>query len=73
MTVRTSRFRSLTREELAVLQHIRQRHGRCWKKVVRFEWSSGRAGPLMQALRNSHGPRWLNNFHLDDALALEAA
>jgi hypothetical protein len=73
MIMPSQKYRQLTDGELAILQHVRQRHGRCWKKVVRHEWMSGRASPLMQSLRNTHGPRWLAKFDLSEALALEAA
>ena len=56
------RRRELTAEELTCLKVFADANGRQWKSALRLDWMRARAVPQLQALRNSHGPMWLNTF-----------
>jgi hypothetical protein len=54
----------LTAIDLIELRAYAAKHGRTWKSHLRDEWMrASTIGPL-QALRNSHGHRWLISFKL---------
>jgi hypothetical protein len=54
-----------TQMQLEALREWRRLFGRTWKASLRAEWESGRiSSPELQALRNTHGPRWLAKFKL---------
>lgn len=63
--------RALTQEQAGALARWRARHGRAWKARLRDVWL--RAAPssddegVLYALRNSHGPSWLNGMRPGDA------
>ena len=56
----TARLPAPTVAQLCALATFARAAGREWKLQLWDAWSTGRAvDPELQALRNSHGPRWL--------------
>lgn len=62
---------TITKKELAALQHWQLIHGRFWRTALWLAWQDGNYGALpcdhearLQGLRNAHGPHWLNTFRL---------
>ena len=53
-------FRPLTTEENDALNAYIAKHGRTWKAQLREAWMTASEQGIMHALRNSHGPAWLN-------------
>lgn len=69
-------LRALELDELRALATYIENNGRAWKRKLAEGWScaSGQPGPLLYALRNSHGPRWLAGASLfGEAKAFVAA
>lgn len=61
--------RTLTLAELQLLDLFIERHGRNWKQELQRAWDNpGSGGPVLYALRNSHGPSWLAGFRFFDAV-----
>ena len=52
----------LSAEQLRALRAYADRHGSRWKARLAKEWASSSAGPVLQSIRNQHGPRWLSGF-----------
>lgn len=57
-------MRALREEELVALSEYASKHGRFWKSKLRDEWLKATAEPILHALRNTHGPSWLDRFKL---------
>jgi hypothetical protein len=53
-----------TPEEVAHLRAYAKRNGRSWKQALRNDWRNAVAPPVLQRLRNTHGPRWLESYKL---------
>lgn len=54
-------WRPLTEIENNAVRAYAQEHGRTWKQHLRDSWmNGGDHGPVLQNLRNSHGPTWLD-------------
>lgn len=49
-------------EQMRALRAYADRHGSRWKARLAKEWASSSAGPVLQTIRNQHGPRWLAGF-----------
>lgn len=49
-------------EQMRALRAYADRHGSRWKTRLAKEWASSSAGPVLQTIRNQHGPRWLSSF-----------
>ena len=60
-------YRELTADELRAVQAYAAKHGRTWKQQLRYAWMDASEPGYLQALRNSHGPAWLNTFRLPDS------
>lgn len=58
--------RPLTQEEYTTVAQYAQQHGRTWKASLREAWMTASEPGILQALRNSHGPAWLNTFRLTE-------
>ncbi len=56
----------LMRDQITALRHYAQNHGPDWKKRLRKDWMNILAHPLLQRLRNTHGPFWLTQFELPE-------
>lgn len=58
----------LTPEQLEALQAFAAKRGTRWKSALRNAWMSGGneegASGELKTLRNTHGPRWLEQFRL---------
>ena len=63
---RTSRGRypPVAQADLDRLRRYADQHGRLWKSRLWGEWVNASAEPALHALRNTHGPTWLEQFHL---------
>jgi hypothetical protein len=57
-------YRNLTDEEISALRYYSETNGRSWKAALLQEWIRGSNDPVLQALRNSHGPTWLTKLRL---------
>lgn len=63
-----------TAEMIAALLRYRKLHGRTWKQALRDDWMNAMEGSLasfddaglLQQVRNTFGPNWLNRVKLDD-------
>lgn len=57
----------LTEQEVQALQDYADWHGRSWKRILNHAWM-GEAphddGQVLRKLRNTHGPIWLDRYHL---------
>ena len=60
MTVKTE----LAAETMTAIRAYAGRHGRTWKSKLRRQWLTASAPAVLQHLRNTHGPSWLNSFIL---------
>ncbi len=58
--------RPLTSDEHAAVQAYALEHGRNWKAALRDDWMNARTTGILQALRNSHGPGWLERYSIAD-------
>lgn len=61
----TNQTAPLTPDQAQALRDYAQRHGRTWKRQLNHAWMTGQfwpgdAAPLLQQIRNSHGPAWLS-------------
>lgn len=56
----------ITDAQRAALKAFAKKHGRSWKSRLQDLWRSASASPELHRLRNTHGPRWLATFKLDD-------
>jgi hypothetical protein len=56
----------LMREQICALQEYAQDHGPDWKERLRKEWATICMQPLLQHLRNTHGPFWLSHFEFSE-------
>ncbi len=59
-----------TLEQLEAVEAFRNKHGHNWKDKLLAAWMNGSDanepnGHLLRQVRNSFGPRWLNNARLD--------
>ena len=65
---RYDRYAPLSPDELTALESYAAKHGRAWKARLRDAWMSGGneegTGGVLRTLRNTHGPRWLEQFRL---------
>jgi len=52
----------LSAEQMQALRAYAARHGRSWKAKLAKQWASSSAGPVLQTVRNQHGPAWLRSF-----------
>ena len=51
-------------DQIRVLREYAATHGAEWKRKLDKEWLAATAHPLLQHLRNTHGPIWLKHFDL---------
>lgn len=67
----STKLRALTLEENKAILEYGSYYESGWKAAIRILWNT--ANPLtdreslVYALRNSHGPRWLQSFRMEDA------
>lgn len=61
-----SPYAPLTTEEWLAVSDYALRHGRTWKEKLRGAWLNASEPGLLQKLRNSHGPTWLQGFALPE-------
>jgi hypothetical protein len=54
----------LMRDQISALRDYARKHGPDGKEHLRKEWVNILAHPLLQRLRNTHGPFWLTQFEL---------
>lgn len=54
----------LTAEQLSAIRQFARTHGRTWKNELRRHWERASLSGTIHALRNSHGPSWLQSFRL---------
>ncbi len=59
---RANLFPAITPEQHQALRAFAQQHGRTWKSHLRRLWMKASAPPILHALRNTHGPRWLMKY-----------
>lgn len=57
-------YPALTPDQLAAVVAYAAEHGRHWKEALRLDWYHARRPGHLHALRNSHGPRWLDAYRL---------
>lgn len=57
-------YEPLTTEQLTALRQFAKTHGRYWKAELRGHWERASLSGTIHALRNSHGPSWLNSYRL---------
>ncbi len=55
-------YAPITQEDLDALRRYADKHGRRWKLQLWSEWMNASAEPTLHALRNTHGPTWLDQF-----------
>ena len=55
-------YAPITPGDLDALRRYADKHGRRWKLQLWGEWMNASAEPTLHALRNSHGPTWLDQF-----------
>lgn len=60
---------NLTPEELAAVQAYAADTGPRWKIRLRNDWEAACVEPVLQHLRNTHGPSWLSTFRLPKTAA----
>jgi hypothetical protein len=60
-------YAKLTTEQLDAIKEYAAIYGRTWKQSLRDDWMAARCIGAVHALRNSHGPSWLNSFKLTEA------
>lgn len=53
-----------TPEQEAALRAYAAEHGPTWKADLRADWMSARAPGLLQQVRNSLGPAWLETWEV---------
>lgn len=61
---KTPTYRDITPEQRRALADYADEHGSGWKRKLMTEWMRGSAPPELHALRNSHGPEWLEAYEL---------
>ena len=54
----------LMRDQIRALREYAATHGAAWKRKLDKEWLAATAHPMLQHLRNTHGPIWLKHFDL---------
>ncbi|MGI2036346.1 hypothetical protein ACRQ1B_28625 [Rhizobium panacihumi] len=59
-------IRPLTSDEHAAVQAYALEHGSDWKAALRDDWMNAKTTGTLQALRNSHGPSWLDAYSIAD-------
>lgn len=67
-----NRYPSLTTEQTLTISQFAEYCGRYWKKSLRHHWTVAEQHPglsdygnaILQQLRNTHGPSWLERFRL---------
>lgn len=52
----------ITLEQYNELVSYAAMYGRTWKQSLRDDWMAARSEPVLHALRNTHGPAWLEKF-----------
>lgn len=71
MVRRYDQYEPQTPEEFKAVEAYAARHGRAWKSRLREAWMSGGneegTGGVLRTLRNTHGPRWLEQFRFNRA------
>jgi hypothetical protein len=55
-------MKPLTPAQHEALHAFAPQHGRTWKSPLRRRWERASAPPLLPALSNTHGPRWLMQY-----------
>jgi hypothetical protein len=67
-----------TSDELAALRNYAIEHGPLWKSELALDWYNARTrscdsmpnrGAILQGLRNSRGPSWLDDFKFESPIA----
>ena len=61
-------FRPLTADETAAVTAYAAKHGKNWKLDLSDAWLAASEPGILQALRNSLGPRWLREYQLPTTL-----
>lgn len=69
----TETYPDLSDEEQRALLDFAADHGKGWKPVLRDQWIRATASPVLQRLRDTHGPIWLETLRISSRDALEAA
>jgi hypothetical protein len=66
--------RALAVEEIAALYDYAAAHGKGWKDDLWCDWIDARTTGVLQRIRNTFGPTWLNRFRFlqDDQRKLDA-
>lgn len=64
MTTAKTTYPELTPAQLVALRITAKRKGAFWKARILQGWEAGILIGELQALRNSHGPKWLAKFKL---------
>lgn len=57
-------FAPLTEAQQTALANFAAANGPGWKLTLGTLWMRAAAPPVLHALRNSHGPAWLDAFDL---------
>lgn len=52
----------LTPEQTLALADWQEQHGSKWKTALRAAWMHASAPSALHALRNTHGPKWLDQI-----------
>jgi hypothetical protein len=58
------KYPALSPEAIVALREYAAKHGICWKLRLSEDWMRASAPAVLHALRNSHGPAWLERFKL---------
>lgn len=62
-----SDLRPLDMEQAAAIAAYAHENGRTWKTRLHCEWLRASADPILHGLRNTHGAKWLHDYHLPTA------
>lgn len=65
-------FAPLTDRQTAALTAFARQYGPQWKTKLADMWYRAAAQPTLHCLRNSHGPAWLESFHMEQPARLVA-
>lgn len=65
-------YAPLTEQQCIALRAFARQYGPQWKTKLADLWYRAAAQPTLHSLRNSHGPAWLEAFHMEQPARLVA-
>lgn len=56
---RGEKVHNLTEDQAVAVRAFAEKHGKKWKHQLSMAWIKAAAGPELQQVRNTLGPKWL--------------